>query len=142
MTDHTGTHVDAPFHHDDEGATIDRMPIDAFAGPALFMDLREQVEAAMEIGPRQLESWRGELRPGDFAILVTGWGDKRGVTSPPSSRAVGPSSPPSRSCSRAAAAPRPARSLGDRRMSGDPPGTRGRWNEAGSSARTRSSGSS
>lgn len=77
MTDHTGTHVDAPFHHDDEGATIDRIPIEKFAGPALFMDLREQVEPAMEIGPAQLESRLGELHPGDFAILVTGWGEKR-----------------------------------------------------------------
>jgi kynurenine formamidase len=80
MTDHTGTHVDAPFHHDDGGATIDQVPIERFAGPALFIDLREQVESAMEIGPDQLESWLGELREGDFAILVTGWGDKRGIT--------------------------------------------------------------
>jgi kynurenine formamidase len=80
MTVHTGTHVDAPSHHDDAGATIDRIPVGRFAGPALFMDLREQVEPGMEIGPRQLESWVGELRRGDFAILVTGWGDKRGVT--------------------------------------------------------------
>jgi arylformamidase len=80
MTDHTGTHVDVPFHHDDEGATVDRVPLKAFTGPALFMDLREQVEPAMEIGPRQLESWLGELRPDDFAVLVTGWGDRRGVT--------------------------------------------------------------
>lgn len=80
MTDHTGTHVDAPFHHDDEGETIDQIPVERFAGPALFMDLREQVEPAMEIGPDQLVSWLDELREGDFAILVTGWGDKRGIT--------------------------------------------------------------
>jgi kynurenine formamidase len=80
MTDHTGTHVDVPFHHDDEGATIDRVPIEAFAGPALFLDLREQLEPAMEIGPEHLEPWLGELRDGDFAVLITGWGDKRGVT--------------------------------------------------------------
>jgi kynurenine formamidase len=80
MTVHTGTHVDAPFHHYDEGATIDRIPVRTFAGPALFMDLREQVEPSIEIGPAQLESWLGELRRGDFAILVTGWGERRGVT--------------------------------------------------------------
>jgi kynurenine formamidase len=80
MTDHTGTHVDAPFHHDDAAATIDRMPIETFAGPALFIDLRDQVEPAMEIGPEQLEGRLGDLREGDFAILVTGWGDKRAVT--------------------------------------------------------------
>jgi arylformamidase len=80
MTDHTGTHVDLPFHHDDAGKTVDQAPVQRFAGPALFMDLREQVEPGMEIGPRQLDSWLGELRHGDFAILVTGWGDKRAVT--------------------------------------------------------------
>jgi kynurenine formamidase len=53
MTDHTGTHVDAPFHHDDAAATIDRMPIETFAGPALFIDLRDRVEPSMEIGPEQ-----------------------------------------------------------------------------------------
>jgi kynurenine formamidase len=80
MTNHTGTHVDVPFHHDDAGATVDQVPIERFAGPALFIDLREQVEPSMEIGPAQVEPWLGELRSGDFAILVTGWGDKRGIT--------------------------------------------------------------
>jgi kynurenine formamidase len=80
MTDHTGTHVDVPFHHDDEGATIDQVPIERFAGPALFIDLREQVEPAMEIGPDHLAGRLGKLREGDFAILVTGWGDRRGIT--------------------------------------------------------------
>jgi arylformamidase len=80
MNVHTGTHVDAPFHFDEAGATIDQMPLEAFAGPALFIDLRGVVEPAMEIGPDQLESRIGELREGDFAILVTGWGDKRGIT--------------------------------------------------------------
>lgn len=80
MTDHTGTHVDAPFHHDDEGATVDQIPLDAFAGPALFVDLREVLEPAQEIGPEHLEGRIEPLREGDFAVLVTGWGDKRGVT--------------------------------------------------------------
>jgi kynurenine formamidase len=34
----------------------------------------------MAIGPAQLEGSLGDLREGDFAILVTGWGDRRGVT--------------------------------------------------------------
>jgi kynurenine formamidase len=80
MNVHTGTHVDVPFHFDDAGATIDQMPPDAFAGPALFIDLRERVEPASEIGPKQLEGRLDQLREGDFAILVTGWGDKRGIT--------------------------------------------------------------
>jgi kynurenine formamidase len=80
MNVHTGTHVDVPFHFDDAGATIDRVPLDAFAGPALFVDLRGAVEPGSEIGPAQLEGRLGPLREGDFAVLVTGWGDKRAVT--------------------------------------------------------------
>jgi kynurenine formamidase len=80
MNTHTGTHVDVPFHFDDEGATIDRVPLDAFAGPALFIDLRDALEPAEEIGPQHLEPRLDLLRQGDFAILVTGWGERRGVT--------------------------------------------------------------
>lgn len=80
MTDHTGTHVDAPFHHYDGAATVDQMPLEAFAGPALFVDLRDRVEAETEIGPEQLEGRIDDLREGDFAVLVTGWGERRGIT--------------------------------------------------------------
>ena len=59
MNVHTGTHVDAPFHFDEAGATIDQMPLEAFAGPALFIDLRELVEPATAIGPAQLEGGVG-----------------------------------------------------------------------------------
>lgn len=77
---HTGTHVDAPFHFDDAAATIEQMPLEAFAGPALFIDLRDRAEARGAIGPGQLGSGLESLRPGDFAILVTGWGQRRAVT--------------------------------------------------------------
>jgi kynurenine formamidase len=80
MNVHTGTHVDVPFHFDDDGATIDQVPPESFAGPALFIDLREVVEPSMEIGPDQLEGGLDPLQEDDFAILVTGWGDRRGVT--------------------------------------------------------------
>ncbi|MBS1887493.1 MAG: cyclase family protein [Actinobacteria bacterium] len=80
MNTHTGTHVDAPFHFVEDGPTVDRLPLGAFCGPALFVDLRERVEPAAEIGPDQLDSWVGALRPGDFAVLVTGWGDRRALT--------------------------------------------------------------
>jgi arylformamidase len=31
---HTGTHADAPYHYNDEGLTIDTLPLDLFIGPA------------------------------------------------------------------------------------------------------------
>ncbi len=37
---HTATHCDAPFHYDDQGATIERLPPDLFIGPAWVVDVR------------------------------------------------------------------------------------------------------
>lgn len=36
---HTGTHVDAPFHFDNEGATIDELDINRFIGRARLIDV-------------------------------------------------------------------------------------------------------
>lgn len=37
---HAGTHIDAPFHFDDAGATVDRLDLAAFLGPAAVVDVR------------------------------------------------------------------------------------------------------
>ena len=37
---HTATHCDAPFHFDDAGAAVERLPIETFVGPALVVDVR------------------------------------------------------------------------------------------------------
>lgn len=37
---HTGTHVDAPFHFDDSGATVDQLDLFPFLGPAQVVDVR------------------------------------------------------------------------------------------------------
>lgn len=39
MGAHTGTHVEAPLHTNEEGASIDAMPLDVFVGPARVLDL-------------------------------------------------------------------------------------------------------
>jgi arylformamidase len=77
LNTHTGTHVDVPFHFDEDGPTIDGMPLAAFAGPAAFLDLRGVVEPGEEIGPEQLGGSLELLQRGDFAVLVTGWGARR-----------------------------------------------------------------
>jgi arylformamidase len=39
-TVHIGTHVDAPFHFDDGGTTVDALKLDPFLGPARVVDVR------------------------------------------------------------------------------------------------------
>lgn len=52
LSAHTGTHVDAPYHFMEAGATVDAMPLSAYWGPA-------QVVTVSRAG--------GPLLPGDFA---------------------------------------------------------------------------
>jgi kynurenine formamidase len=80
LVSHTGTHVDVPYHFDDAGATIEQMPLTAFAGPAAFVDLRDRVKAGEPIGATTLDGTLGSLREGDIAVLVTGWGARRAVS--------------------------------------------------------------
>jgi len=39
MSAHTGTHVDTPFHVQDEGTTTDDLPLDAFVGSAQVVEV-------------------------------------------------------------------------------------------------------
>lgn len=79
LNTHTGTHVDAPYHFYDEGRTIDQVPLDAWMGPALFLDLRHK-QADEAITRADLEAHLGALAEGDFAVLVTGWTARRAVS--------------------------------------------------------------
>jgi kynurenine formamidase len=79
MNTHTGTHVDVPYHFDDAGPTVDQTPLAAFAAPAVFLDLREQVDSAQPIGEDMLEPLLDQLEPGDIAVLFTGWCRRRAV---------------------------------------------------------------
>lgn len=37
---HNGTHADAPFHYNNDGQTIDQLPLDLHVGPAQVLDVR------------------------------------------------------------------------------------------------------
>ena len=39
MSDHCGTHMDAPYHFIRDGETIERLPISRMVGPAVVCDL-------------------------------------------------------------------------------------------------------
>lgn len=70
MGSQTGTHVDAPFHFDPDGARIDQLDLGLFAGPGLLLDVRGRA-------PRSRLTWAdlGEpaVDPGTVVLLRTGW---------------------------------------------------------------------
>ena len=54
---HTGTHVDAPYHMEPHGKTIDRMPLAGFLAPGHVLDLHQAASSA-RIGPADLAAAR------------------------------------------------------------------------------------
>lgn len=48
MGSHSGTHVDAPFHFEADGATVDHLPLDALIGAARVVELagRDRIDVA------------------------------------------------------------------------------------------------
>lgn len=53
MSTHIGTHVDAPYHYDENGLKIRALPLEVFIGKARVLD----VSHCLEIGRRELESY-------------------------------------------------------------------------------------
>lgn len=66
---HTATHCDAPYHYDDAGTTVDRLPIETFIGPTWIVDVRGR------------DRWRDKLADLNFAdtprvlFRTGGWPD-------------------------------------------------------------------
>jgi arylformamidase len=65
MSSHTGTHIDAPKHFLDDGATVDELPLDRFLGRAKVLDLT----GADAIGASDLA--RHAIETGDRILLKT-----------------------------------------------------------------------
>lgn len=72
---HVGTHVDAPRHFLPDGATIDELPLDRFAGPGVVLDLeRETADEIPLSAVRSAAAAAGGIRAGDVLLIRTGWG--------------------------------------------------------------------
>jgi kynurenine formamidase len=79
LSEHTGTHVDAPFHFDPAGPTVDQLPADVLLlRPYKKFDLSAAAPAAgQQFGAADLEAAAARagfvLAPGDVAIIEMGW---------------------------------------------------------------------
>ncbi|KAI8978217.1 putative cyclase [Trametes punicea] len=78
MGTHTGTHVDTPFHFIEDGARTDDMPLSAFIGNAVVIDLTEKkpkdTVTWTDISPHSdVISRKASLENGVFVLLHTEW---------------------------------------------------------------------
>ncbi|MFH0995376.1 MAG: cyclase family protein [Pseudomonadota bacterium] len=68
---HTGTHLDAPSHILSRGLSLDRLPVDHFAGPASVLDFSSHSSRLIEID--DLLPYCYLIQKSDFVLIHTGW---------------------------------------------------------------------
>ena len=78
--EHTGTHLDAPAHWvtGRDGATVDQIALTRLVGPAVVVDVTDEVAANSDflLEPEHLLAWEesnGRVPDGCWLLLRTGW---------------------------------------------------------------------
>ncbi|MCH8989740.1 MAG: cyclase family protein [Chloroflexi bacterium] len=77
LATHIGTHVDAPYHFIDGAATIEDMPLEKYAGPALLLDLRPVAKGQTPLSVSELENAGASPQSvrDKIVVLFTGWAE-------------------------------------------------------------------
>ncbi len=79
INEHTGTHLDAPFHFS-EGATAAQIPVEDLVGPLAVIDIRAKAETDpdAQVTPDDIQAWEAEHGPlpaGAVVAMLSGWAD-------------------------------------------------------------------
>jgi kynurenine formamidase len=81
MAEHYETHLDAPAHFPPGKATVDRIPPENLFGPAVVIDVRDEVAKNPDyrLTATRVEKWEaqhGRVPTGAMVLLYTGWGSR------------------------------------------------------------------
>ena len=79
LSEHAGTHMDAPIHFAQGQVGIDGIPVERLMGPAVVIDVRGSAakEADYRLSLADLHRWEsqyGTIPPGSLVMMLTGWG--------------------------------------------------------------------
>lgn len=77
LNEHTGTHMDAPFHFSD-GDSADLIPVEKLVGSLAIIDIRAKAEADpnAQVTPDDIKAWEAEFGPlpaGAIVAMLSGW---------------------------------------------------------------------
>lgn len=77
--EHGGTHMDAPIHFSEKGATADQVPLSDLVGPAVVVDVSSAAarDADYRLAVSDLEEWEskhGRIPDGAIVLMRSGWG--------------------------------------------------------------------
>ena len=78
MSEHGGTHIDAPIHFAKGQNTLDQIPLDRLIGPAVVVDVRQAVATNRDyrMTVADLKAWEslhGPIPLGAIVLMHTGW---------------------------------------------------------------------
>jgi kynurenine formamidase len=81
MLEHYGTHMDAPAHFPPGKFTLDQIPVAHFFGPAVVIDVREEVgkDPDYRLSAARIEKWEtahGRIPSGAIVMMRTGWASR------------------------------------------------------------------
>jgi kynurenine formamidase len=79
MSEHGGTHIDAPIHFGERGLAVDEIPLARLVAPAVVIDVRNAVaiDRDYRLTIRDIEAWEqrhGEIPREAVVLMLTGWG--------------------------------------------------------------------
>lgn len=75
ITSHVGTHIDAPRHFLERGASVDEIPLDRLVGEAVVIDLKGK-GANSSVSAEEIEAVGVEILPGTIPVIHTGWTER------------------------------------------------------------------
>jgi kynurenine formamidase len=83
LSEHSGTHVDAPAHFAADAPTIDQIPAEHLVCPLAVVDVRDQAaenaDYCLPVADLERdEAANGPIEPGSAVVIHTGWG-RRGA---------------------------------------------------------------
>lgn len=83
LVNHTGTHMDAPYHCSPTGMFVDQMPAESLIVPTIVVDITEKAgnDHAALVMPDDLHAWEranGRIPDGAAVLMRSGWGTRYG----------------------------------------------------------------
>ena len=79
MSEHGGTHIDAPIHFGEGKRSVDAIPLQNWVAPAVVIDVRSAVEQDRDyrLTVQDIKTWEsrhGPIPSGAVILMLTGWG--------------------------------------------------------------------
>ncbi|MBX3569381.1 MAG: cyclase family protein [Rhizobiaceae bacterium] len=84
ISEHTGTHIDAPLHFSADGRSVSELTVEDLVAPLVVIDIAAKAEgnADAQLTPDDIKAWtdkNGDLPAGAVVALHSGWGKHVGT---------------------------------------------------------------